>query len=106
MSFYVKAGVNMYYLSDRLNEVRTKSVAGRKKIEYYLRKSSKSPFIGNRCVREHLFPINGQPATRIYFSVARVLDGCEDISVVKETSYADRYLVDRGGRLPRAMPFM
>jgi len=35
-----------------------------------------------------------------------VLDGCEEISVVKETSYADRYLVDRGGRLPRAMPFM
>src|SRR5713226_5953477 len=53
MSFYVKAGVNMYYLSDRLNEVRTQSVAGRNKIEYYLRKSSKSPFIGNRCVRDH-----------------------------------------------------
>jgi hypothetical protein len=97
MSFYVKAGVNMYYLSDRLNEVRTQSVAGRNKIEDYLsdrlnevrtqsvagrnkiedylsdrlnevrtqsvagrnkiedylRKSSKSPFIGNRCVREH-----------------------------------------------------
>jgi len=41
------------YLSDRLNEVRTQSVAGRNKIEDYLRKSSKSPFIGNRCVREH-----------------------------------------------------
>jgi hypothetical protein len=26
----------MYYLSDRLNAVRTQSVAGRNKIEYYL----------------------------------------------------------------------
>src|SRR5260370_41527070 len=52
-SFNVKAGVNMFYHSDLLNEVRTQSVAGRNKSEYYLRKSSKSPFIGNRCVRDH-----------------------------------------------------
>jgi hypothetical protein len=36
-------------------------------------------------------------------TVAQVFDEYEG-AVVKETTYADRYLVDRGDCLPRTMP--
>jgi hypothetical protein len=54
---------------------------------YYLRKSPENPFIEIRRVRECMKAVGS------LLAVSQVLDQHEGI-VVKETTYADRYLVD------------
>jgi hypothetical protein len=56
---------------------------------YYLRKSPEISFNGIRCVRECISVVD----EKSLLTVAQVLDEYEG-PVVKETTYADRYLVD------------